>query len=322
MSTIQGILLVGLLTSFLTAPAALATTVISPVLELEVDAGTSQPGAVKVYNETDQDLVLTASVEPFTAQGEDGQPRYLPPSEQDKYLGWFSLADRQLLLRSHQVAIVPFTVTVPADAASGGYYAAIFWRTDASRAGDGSAVGISSKVGTLVLLTVTGAVIEQGSVSSFGVEPASNVFFSLPLTFSTRFENTGNVHLKPTGTIALKGWLRAAELPFNAEQRPVLPYTARRFDVVWGQQSDGNPLQQFWRQISQELRLLAGGFYHATLHVSYGTGSPQPVDRELTFWLVPYHLITAAVACVIIFLIIVKINRRIKALPSGASSKS
>lgn len=321
MRTLVAIVTLGLFISLLVAPAALALTVISPIIELRVEAGQSERGVVKIYNETDQPLALTASVEPFTAQGEDNSPRYLPLDLSSDYVNWFKLADDSLVLQPRQALVVPFTVSVPANTASGGYYAVIFWRTNGSNPGSEPAVGVASKVGTIVLLTVSGSVIEQGAVNSFSVEPSQATFFELPITFAVRFENTGNIYLKPHGTITLTNRLRTITLPVNSEQKLILPGASRRFDVVWGQASQAGLIQRFWGQTVQEFQMLAGGFYQATLELNYGEPPPQLVKQQLTFWFIPYHLIISGFAVLSLLLIAVTINRRVKTLKSGASKK-
>ena len=52
------IFLIFLFSFLLFSSLALATTIFSPLLELEVEPGQSQRGVVKVYNETDNDLYL------------------------------------------------------------------------------------------------------------------------------------------------------------------------------------------------------------------------------------------------------------------------
>lgn len=295
--------------------SATATTIFSPVLELEADPGQIQPGVVKVYNETDQPIFLVASVEEFSAGDETGQPIYIPADERKDFLDWFKVGQTELTLVPGQVAIVPFTVTIPATAVPGGYYAVIFWQTASGSLGGDTAVGVSSRVGTLVLLKVKGDVIELGEIAEFNTSAGQRVFFGLPLSFVVRFSNLGNVHLAPQGTIELKNWLgQTKKLKVNPGQRNVLPQSIRRFEVSWGQSLTGNLVQNFWTGLKQELSHFSLGKYKASLNLSYGFDTPQTLTQELEFWVIPVRLISSFIVALVLLIFLIKFNLKINKL--------
>ncbi len=299
-----------------------ATTIISPLLEVSVDPGQKQGGLVKVFNETSDVLELVSSIEPFSTTDIVGTPAYLPSDTKNDFLYWFELSQTSITLKPHQVAIIPFTVSVPANAVPGGYYAAIFWQT-VSPTNSKVPVNISSKVGTLIFLTVSGELKEAGGLTEFSPMPKNNYFFSLPVNFLVQFSNTGNIHLNPAGTIELKNWLGNKEiLPVNGAKRYVLPSSSRRFEVSWGNESaGGNIWQNFWFEVKQELSHFAFGRYTATLSLNYGAslpagqaGQPQQITRQISFWLIPWRLIVVVLLAFIILAILLKINSKIKRL--------
>jgi len=298
---------------------AQATTIFSPIIEMEMAPGEIKAGVVKIYNETDEPVFLNASIERFTSAGEGGQPQYIPIDQQDLFLDWFKLSATDLVLQPSQVSLVPFTVSVPANTAPGGYYAVIFWQniseSNSIVPNSEKTVQISGRVGTLVLITVAGQVIEQGSVLDFAVYPDKKYFFSLPINFSVRFENSGNIHLKPSGEIKLTNWLGySTYLPINPTQRNVLPQSIRRFEAGFGEVNMGNWLEKQFFGILNELRYLAGGKYKATLNLNYGSVATATAVDDLYFWLIPYRLIIAVITLVLFFRIFFKINKKIKNL--------
>ncbi|OGY53716.1 MAG: hypothetical protein A3A24_00910 [Candidatus Buchananbacteria bacterium RIFCSPLOWO2_01_FULL_46_12] len=302
--------------------SASATTIFSPLLELAVAAGSEQTGVVKVYNETDQPLFLTASVASFTTSGETGQADFFSADQTADYLDWFQIAQPELILQPKQVAIVPFTVTVPPSALPGGYYAAILWRSAAEPAVSQSAVGVNSQVGTLVFLKVTGSVIEQGEISDFYASPAKEYFFSFPISFITRFSNTGNIHLRPQGEIKLTGWLgQKKSLDFNAGQRNVLPSSVRRFDVLWGSGTQSTGLVGFWQEVKQELKNFTIGPYTATLTLSYGADNVKTVSQKLNFWFLPYRSLAVFVLIVLLVFSWRLIDKKIKRMKNRDNKK-
>ena len=313
------IFLISFFSVLFSAQTALATTIFSPLLDFEIDPGQSQAGVVKLYNETEEDLYLTASVEPFRAGDETGQPIYLPAEEKHLFLQWFKIDQEAIILRPKQVAIVPFTVTVPAQAVPGGYFAVIFWETTAGPAGDNTGLSLSSKVGSLVFLKVKGEVTEAAEIAEFKTAAAANYFFKLPINFLVRLANQGNVHLRPTGTIELKNWLGQTEiLEVNSAKRYVLPDSIRRFEVVWGQGSGANVWQNFWPNLKKELTGLAFGRYTATLNLTYGLDQPKTLTEQLSFWFIPGYSIIALIILVLVLFLLKKINSQVKKIKNQA----
>lgn len=291
-----------------------ATTIISPVVEVTVDPGTVQQGVVKVYNETDHDLDVKATIEAVRYSDESGQITF--DNERPTFLSWITLERTSLTLQSRQAAIVPLIVQVPKNAAPGGYYAVVFWQEIPSANQDEKNVSINGRVGTLVYLTVTGDIIEQAAISSFGLDSSRKVVLGLPLNFSARVANQGNIHLQPFGKITLTNWLgQKNEVPINQERRSIIPNNTRRFDVVWpGLRQADSWWQHQWQQLVAEINYLAIGPYHVELALEYGKDAPHVVRAETSFIIIPIRLVAAA-SLVVIFLVIGwHVNRRIEKL--------
>lgn len=309
------------LSLFFVLPAG-ATTIISPLVEIEADPGQTQTGVVKIFNETDQDLFLTASIEDFSPVVEAGQAVYQGTDPKSEQLEWFELAQDEIVLLPRQVIIVPFTITVPQTATPGGYYAAILWQSETKAVVDQPNVGVNSKVGTLVLLKVNGEVLEAGEIVDFQTQPVANYFFELPINFTVRFVNSGNIHLRPTGQVELAGpFGQSIDLPINLNHRNVLPASSRRFEVVWGQSKAGNFLVDFWQGLKSEITNFAIGPYSASASLTYGTANQQVVSLPITFWLVPYRLLIVFVLGLIILFWLFRTNRKMNKLKNSARKK-
>jgi len=315
-------LILTILFIFFIADAADATTVFSPLIEIEIDPGQRESGIVKVYNETNSDIYLTSSIESFKAGDETGQPIYVPDDQKDGHLSWFDVAEKEIILKSKQVGVIPFSVMVPSDAAPGGYYVVIFWKNEPHTADDNPAVSVSSKVGTLIFLKVRGEIVEKGEISSFKTKPDKNYFWGLPVSFLVRFENLGNVHLKPVGEIRLTNfWGRTKILAVNELERNVLPGSVRRFEVVWGPTLSGSYLKSFWLGVKAELTEFAFGPYEAVLNLNYGVQPTEPLSQKISFWIIPYRLISVIVLAIVLLVILVKIDKKIKKLKEGERAK-
>lgn len=276
---------------------ARATTIISPLLELEADAGSVQPGVVKVYNETDSPLNLVGSVEAFHATGETGQPQFGQLVQDAEYIRWFSLTKKTLTLEPKQVALVPFTITIPRTARPGGYYAAIFWQTVSAQ---GAQVGVASKVGTLVFLTVHGTLVQKATLVEFSRQPAG-LIWRWPVVFVSRLHNDGNIHGAPTGSITIRRWIGApTKIVFNPDGGLILPGSTRRFDLVWGPPGVHGWFDHFFEQAVWEIRAGSWGRLTATTDIHFG--ETQMSDQgTIAFWALPTHALSVIGLIVIIF---------------------
>ncbi len=304
--------------SWLLAAPVWSATIFSPVVELTAAPGQTVQGIVKLYNETDADLVLVSSVEAFASSDEAGTPVYLPPDQRRLYLDWFTVQTDSIVLQPRQVAIVPFTVAIPANAVPGGYYAVIFWQQSPDKQVDSLAV--NSKVGTLVFLKVEGDLVEDGEVLDFGPLEAKNIFWALPLNFSVRFANNGNIHLRPAGNIELRGWFgELASLPLNPDHKAVLPDTVRRFEVTWGNNFAGSIWQNFWFGAQQEFAYLTVGKIQASLTFAYG--SAEPVVRTIDFWFIPWRLLSVVLLLLIGLVVFLCLNKKIKKIKHQSNKK-
>ena len=308
-SLVLGLAITGL------AVTAQATTVISPVLEISGGPGDTREGVLKLYNETDTTLGLQAVVEVFSDQ-ESGDP--LPDSA---FLNWISLAYTNITLEPNQIGLIPFTVEFPTTATPGGYYATVFWeqRPDSFLSG---AVGIQSRVGHVLLLTVEGELSSELSLQQFQIG-AGNSVTGFPIRFTTELLNTGNVHLQPTGTITITNWLgQVAQLRLNRQERYLLPQHSRQFELLWGEPENQNGWQRFLAGVRQEINVLPFGKHQARLDVRYGPAlEAQEFSTQLVFWFFPYRLL-GIIFGTVIFLILLLFGGRRRRNSHRAHAKS
>lgn len=244
--------------------ASAAGISISPLkFELNVPSGQQTSGTVKVSNDTGKAITLYTSREDFVAGDDSGTPSFVKPQNQgsDVYslANWITIEDKNLTLAQGETREIRFTVKVPSNAEPGGHYGAIFF----APAPDKAQVAVVQRLGALVLVEVPGEAKVSGNFESFDVGSASgskfeakSEFSTFPISFSTRFKNDGNVHLKPTGKIELVdesgevlknvgkesivspqgayvGEKLVDYVPVNDGLGNVLPNSERRFESLW-----------------------------------------------------------------------------------------
>ena len=206
---------------------------ISPVrMDFSPNPGDLIESQLLLINEKKEVKTFYSSFENFRASGETGEPQFV--EEKIGLSNWIETAS-QITLNPGEQKKIPFFIQVPEDAEPGGHFAAIFWGTNPPEGGETKGVSVGAKLGMLVLLRVGGEIKEEGLLLEFGAEDQKNFFNCLPVDFIYRFENKGNVQLRPKGDIKIKDIFgkTLVVLPANEAEGNVLPQSIRKFEVEW-----------------------------------------------------------------------------------------
>ena len=260
---------------------------ISPArFDLTADKGTTVEGDFVLINEQNDTTTFYTSVQNFEAQGESGVPNF---TDSKTGLASWVQVDPQVTLKKGEKRQVHFSVSVPAGADPGGYFAAIFMSTVPPEANGGSGVSVGAKVGMLLLLRVNGEIKEGGGVLSFGLKD-SWWNTAKPVTFMYRFNNAGSDRVNPTGEIVVRNifGLRSVVLSANPTSGNVLPSSTRRFEIVWGDEAIDDQAT-FGDHVAYEWRNFALGLYFVRMNLSYGTTGTS--SNSTTFFVFPWHLV-------------------------------
>ncbi|MFH1036607.1 MAG: DUF916 domain-containing protein [Patescibacteria group bacterium] len=253
---------------------------ISPlVFELTGNPGDVIENQVKIYNPSDNPIGIKMTTEDIAPSGEEGHV-IVEAAETETYslASWVAVDPGEFTLNPKEEKWVKFTITIPANAEPGGHYGTVIAGPHIVSGLEMTGAAISIRVGTLVLLTVPGVAQEILAVKDFSAPRYSEYG---PVTFDILFENSGTVHVKPTGLITVANWFgkKVDVIPFP--ERNVLPGGLRRIEVIWNQK---------W---------LWGGKYTATITGNYGIGNSQIVPVVITFWAFPWKF------GLVIFLVII-----------------
>ena len=254
---------------------------------------------IKVINNTSRPLKLYAEVVDFRGQG-NGQLDFLydegiknDPAAANAYLSrWVTLGKNELDLAPFGSEELPFIISVPKEANPGGHYAAILIGTNApDEKGDGSVVKISTKISSLILARVAGEINEKGMIREFS--PTNKFSSSADTSFIVRFQNQGNIHLLPHGSIKVYdmfGKQKGGDLEFNSSKDfgNVLPGGDREWtDLKW-----------------QDKDFLLINHYKAELSLSFGEEAKQTDVRYTTFWVVSWKWLLISVGSLLLFLVL------------------
>lgn len=289
------VLLVTLLTPLSTvfAQGPSLTLSISPSLfDMSADPGQEWQSTLRVININDFDLTVYVDVVNFLPQGEGGDGRFVPINSSEDggntLAEWFTINREAIVVPREQSVEIPFSVVVPFDASPGGHFAAILVGTKPLAPEAGQArVQTSQMVTSLFFARVTGDVIESGNIREF---VTTGTYLNSPeADFELRFENKGNVHLKPQGDIRITNMWgeERGVVPINQNSSfgNVLPESVRKFNFTW----------------KGEWSVADIGRYTAVATLAYGADDRQFASAVTTFWVIPFKLLFGILVGLLIF---------------------
>lgn len=308
-----------------------AMTVSPPRMEIFADPGENIELSIKLLNETADEVVLYSSTLNFTAdEKQEGVPKFYDlPSADSSLANWIKIDKGPISISSGQVKEINFNIDVPQNADPGGHYAAIFFGTEPPGGSSGSGIGISGKVGTLLLLNISGDVLEAGKITEFKTQETTLFYDSLPVKFVVNFQNSGNVHLKPQGEIIITNLFgyEAGRLLINEEgvsgARNVLPQSSRHFEAEWPSGWIKDYGNNFAGKLGSQWHNFAIGRYSASVELKYGSSSGSKTTGALFFWVFPWQIMLAGLlsAVLAVLLLAVSVKKYNKWVVKRALSK-
>lgn len=156
---------------------------VDPVREyVQVAAGSAQTEDFAVANLTDQPMTVTFSVQAFSVTDYAYDYEFSPPQD-----NWVALGLTEVKLQPNQNKKVDYTISIPADAPSGGKYFTLL----ATTRQDSGSVNTVVRAAALVYLTVQGPLNQNSELKGAHMP---RVVFGQHIPFSLDLKNTGNVH--------------------------------------------------------------------------------------------------------------------------------
>jgi hypothetical protein len=208
-------------------------TVVPPSFELYANPGESVSEKLRVRNDSDSDAQYQVVVEDFKAVGEEGSIDLIDDQSNTSYslAKWVNPSLKSFFLKAGEEREVSFTITVPKDAEPGGHYASVLVQVGGSANPQAGSAAVTPRVGSLLLLRVSGNVREDAVVETF--KTTKSYYDKGPVTFELRLKNTGNNHIRPKGTIVITNMFgqKVTEVTLNGLN--VLPGAIRKMDTKW-----------------------------------------------------------------------------------------
>lgn len=281
-----------------------ALTVSPAKLEVSGDPGQIVRGEVEIFNEQDSEKTFFVSYENFESRGDSGAPYFTGAEE--GLATWIDTEDK-FVLKSGERLTVPYSITIPDGAESGGYFGAIFFGSQPFKGEKGGEVSVGGKIGILVFLRVSGEVAEGGGLLDFTTKDKQRFFTTLPIFFEYRLNNTGGDRIVPSGEINIKNifGFTSVKLLTNENKGSVLPSSTKKFSVVWEKESSvlktNNEIKKggFFGLVYKQITDFHLGWYTAKLNVSWGESNTS--NDSYDFFIIPWQLLLIVLIVFVFF---------------------
>ena len=268
--------------------------ILSPaIIEKEVHAGDTLSFSIKATNNKTSEKTFYIFASSFSASDdESGQPAF-NDKQTSGVPSWFYFPENSITISPGERREIPVEVNVPGDATSGSNYGAIVVsEVNPKVTGKGSTVGVSQESAILVLFSVPGIVETKGNL--LGIFPEKYIFWNSPIRLYTRFENLGNVYIKPTGLLEVYNMFdqKEAVIQINNGFNNVLPSTVRKFENIW----DPPKYLGFIPRI---------GRFRVESVVIYNNPTITTKVPPFYFWIIPYKFLIAVIGGFVVFCLVI-----------------
>jgi hypothetical protein len=217
---------------------------------------------------------------------------------------WTKIAQDSVILAPRSTSIVPFTLTIPANATPGDHAAGIVAALTTEQTGtNGQRVSVEQRVGARIYLRVTGPLTPRLSITGLDGDYAAKPFGRGDATVSYFVRNTGNTRLSGTQRV--------------------------RISTPWGSTVDADPLPPLTELLpggalkvtTTVHSLLPAGWLTVTAHADPAAiaGFPDQqadaAEATLTLSAVPWAILAALAVLLLGILLVVLTRRRRRRTP-------
>ena len=268
-------------------------TVSPPLVKINMEPGQSWSSSIRVANNNSASVTVYAQAFDFKNK-DNGAVEFIQntgnDNKQTKYSlsQWINIGQDGIVIAPQKSVDIPYTIKLPENTEPGGHYAAILTGTKAPDKIQGSGIGISSMISSLIMLKVKGDIKEQGRILEFITD--KSLYKNPDANFAVKFENLGNVHVQPRGDIRVYDYYNKEvgiiEINKGTEFGNVLPGTSRKWNFDW----------------KGEEGLTHMGRYKADLVLSYGDQAKQTDNRSIYFWVVNLKVVGIILGSIILFI--------------------
>lgn len=203
-------------------------TVTPATKKINVDAGGVIRGEMTVINTGDKSFEFSVYARPYSVESGSYEPNYSDTPERSRAYAWVQFATTKGTLAPGKSQKISYTVTVPADTASGGHYSVLFAETVPTES-DSQVVIRNKRVGSILRLDVAGDIREEGSIESLNTPWLQ---FAAPIVTRATLHNSGNVDYEAEHEVTVQTIL-GREVFSTKRTSVVYPDKPRMVEIAW-----------------------------------------------------------------------------------------
>jgi P pilus assembly chaperone PapD len=212
------ILGVGILILMSTASAAHCLSISPTRIEVSVSRSEGYNNVLTVKNMEKVDINVSLRAEDWFKTS-DGLKKEKAPK-----FNWLTLEPMEFELKDGETKNVNIKVNIPQNA-NGELNGMIFVEGRPQEVKEGS-MTINTSVGIPIYVMIKGTEIFKAQVEDLSIVKTA------PLELSVRIKNSGNAHIRPSGTIEIKRQKEVMiSLPLNEYNYPILPNSSRTLEI-------------------------------------------------------------------------------------------
>jgi len=274
---------------------ALKLSITPPLFKINMDPGETWSSTVKLVNNNTYPITIYADVLDFKS-GANGGVEFIKDSGGGKNMnslsGWVDINREPVIIGPQESAELPFFIKLPKTADPGGHYAAILAGSKPpAEQPSGSAIKISSMLASLLLVRVSGNVVEQGEIREFSVD--KNWSWDMKEKLKVVFANTGNTHLQPAGEVKIINMWGETRAIFKIDKKisfgNVLPDSVKQWEFDWQGANS----------------IMDAGRLRAELVIGFGEEATQTDARVIYFWAIAWKPTVIVLGIIILLLLII-----------------
>ncbi len=262
-------------------------------LDIAINPGESVSNVFRLTNGGEEIVTLQSIPKNFLPRGNEGAIELREDDTPYSLASWINVSPNgNVEIEPGETVDFNITISAPANAEPGGHFGSVVFQTLPGEQ-EGTAALVSQEIAPVILVKIPGEVDESGQITQFS--STKSLWTSQPdIEFDILFENTGNVHYRPSGQMIIRNMLGREVERIDIAGNNVIPNAERRLDTTW---SDVG---------------FRFGSYTADMTLVYG-GDSQITNATTTFYIVPFQqIIPAALILGFVAYISYRYRRRIR----------
>jgi hypothetical protein len=205
------------------AAQQLGITVSPAVVETAVKPGESTKSQLTLTNGLNSNQQISISFVPLDVSGQQSAGK----SSLNDAWKWLSVGEKDFEIAPNETKSIELNISAPANAGPGGHYGEIVVRAQA-KSSNPNQTQVATSTNVLLAVTVPGKSNESLKIKSVSAPKKTG---SESFTSNVVVENTGNVHLLPTGIATLHGFGFKQDVKIPAQL--ILPQTTKTYSIVF-----------------------------------------------------------------------------------------